>query len=61
MIDIESAVFSAVAAALRKEYDGIFVSGEAVDVPTAFPAVTLMERSNAAYEKTQTAAKTTRH
>lgn len=61
MIDIESTVFSAVAAVLRKEYDGIFVSGEAVSVPTAFPAVTLVERSNSVYEKMQTADRRENH
>lgn len=61
MIDIESTVFSAVAAVLRKEYDGIFVSGEAVSVPTAFPAVTLVERSNSVHEKMQTADRRENH
>lgn len=61
MIDIESTVFSTVAAVLREEYDGIFVSGEAVSVPTAFPAVTLVERSNSVYEKMQTADRRENH
>lgn len=61
MIDIESTVFSAAAAVLREEYDGIFVSGEAVSVPTAFPAVTLVERSNSVYEKMQTADRRENH
>lgn len=61
MIDIESTVFSAAAAVLRKEYDGIFVSGEAVSVPTVFPAVTLVERSNSVYEKMQTADRRENH
>lgn len=61
MIDIESTVFSTVAAVLREEYDGVFVSGEAVSVPTAFPAVTLVERSNSVYEKMQTADRRENH
>lgn len=55
MIDIESTVFNAVASLLREQYSGIFVSGEAVDVPNAFPAVSLVEKSNSVYEKMQTA------
>ena len=41
MIDIENRVFNTVATALRAEYPGIFVSGDAVAAPKTFPAVTL--------------------
>lgn len=61
MIDIESTVFNTVAKPLRANHKGIFVSGEAVDVPSSFPAVTIVEKSNAAYERTQTAESRENH
>lgn len=61
MIDIENVVFNAVATALRAKHEGIFVTGEAIDVPSAFPAVSFLERSNSALEKTQTAESRENH
>ncbi len=61
MIDIESIVFNSVAKPLRARYDGIFVSGEAIDAPPSFPAVSLIERSNAAFANTQTAESRENH
>ena len=61
MIDIESTVFNTVAKPLRANHKGIFVSGEAVDVPSSFPAVTIVEKSNASYERTQTAESRENH
>lgn len=46
MISPETLVFAAVAKALREKYTGIFVSGEYVDVPAKFPAVTIVEAEN---------------
>ena len=51
MINIESEVFSTVATALRAEFTGIFVSGEAVAAPSSFPAVTLVEDDNSTYQR----------
>ncbi len=51
MINIESEVFSTVATALRAEFTGIFVSGEAVAAPSSFPAVTLVEQDNSTYQR----------
>lgn len=46
MIDIENDVFDTVAMVLRDEYPGIFVSGEYVETPARFPAVTIVEADN---------------
>ena len=54
MIDVESIVFSTVANALRAVYDDIFVSGEFVDVPAKFPAVTIVESDNAIVQRMRT-------
>lgn len=52
MINIESEVFNTVATALRAEFTGIFVSGEAVAAPSSFPAVTIVEDDNSTYTRT---------
>ena len=54
MIDVESIIFSTVASALRAVYDDIFVSGEFVDVPAKFPAVTIVESDNAIVQRMRT-------
>lgn len=61
MIDIESVVFSAVAAPLREKYGKdekgqykIWVSGESTAVPARFPAVTIEEKDNYVYRKAST-------
>ena len=46
MINVENDIYTAVATALRAEFPGIFVSGEYVTTPAAFPAVTLIESDN---------------
>lgn len=51
MVDIENEVFSTVATALRAEFGGIFVAGEAVAAPSSFPAVTLVEDDNSTYQR----------
>jgi hypothetical protein len=51
MINIEPEVFSTVATALRAEFGGIFVAGEAVAAPSSFPAVTLVEDDNSTYQR----------
>ena len=50
---MESIVFSTVATALREKYD-VFVSGEYVDVPAKFPAVTIIEEDNAIVQRMRT-------
>lgn len=66
MIDIENIVFTAVKEALTDA--GIFTSypnadirGESIDVPKAFPCVTVEEISNSVLERTQTESLTENH
>ena len=54
IIDAESFVYSKVSAALRAYNENIFVSGEYVDTPAKFPAVTLIEANNSIYRKAKT-------
>lgn len=54
MISPESFVFSKIAGVLRAEYPGVFVSGEFVDMPAKFPAVTIIEIDNSVYQKMRT-------
>ena len=56
MIYIESFLFSRIAGVLRASYEGIFVSGEYVDSPAKFPAVTIVESDNSVLQKMRTAA-----
>lgn len=46
MVDIESQVFTKIATALRKEFAGIFVTGEYVNAPAKFPFVSIVEADN---------------
>ena len=46
MIDVEFDVFDAVADELRLQYPGIWVSGLAADLPSRYPAVTLVQRDS---------------
>ena len=52
MIDIENELFDIVATDLRTEFPGIFVSGEYVKSPSAFPAVSLVVIDNTSYQQT---------
>ena len=47
MIDIENEVFNYVAQALRSEYTNIFVASVKTRAPSSFPAVQIIETSNA--------------
>ena len=53
MIDPENIVFSTVANALREKFD-IFVSGEYVDIPVSFPAVTIVQSDNSIVQRMRT-------
>ena len=54
MIDVENLVFTKVAEALRTEFPNAFVTGEYVDVPAKFPAVTIVEADNSIFERMRT-------
>ena len=47
MIDIENAVFNAVATKVREQFPDIYMVGEYVKSPSTFPAVSLVEMDNA--------------
>ena len=49
MIELESPLFTEIAAVLRSAYSGIFVSGEYVPAPASFPAVSIVEMDNTTY------------
>ena len=46
MIDIENAIFTQVATALRTQFQGIKVYGEFIETPASFPCVTIVEADN---------------
>lgn len=46
MNNIEAKIFDPIATALRTEFDGIYVTGEYVDAPPSFPAVSIIESDN---------------
>lgn len=54
MIDIESDVFDTVATELRSQHAGISVSGQFVDTPAKFPAVTIVEADNRVFDRMRT-------
>lgn len=47
----ENFIFSDIANVLRVQFSGIFVSGEYVDAPAKFPAVTIVEADNSVYQR----------
>lgn len=51
MLDYESQIYSKVAAALRKQFPTVFVTGEYVKSPPRFPAVFITESDNALYRR----------
>lgn len=46
MVDIESQIFTALAAEIRKKFKGAMVSGEYVAAPSKFPYVSIVEQDN---------------
>lgn len=46
MIDVENELFTIVATELRSQFEGIYVTGEAVDAPSQFPCVVFYEDDN---------------
>lgn len=61
MVDRENEVFTDVATALRREYSGIFVTGEYVPVPQKFPYVSIVEADNYTPERLISSADTEKH
>lgn len=54
MIDCENIIFNTIATAIRAVHGTVFVSGEYVDSPASFPAVTIVEQDNSVYVKMST-------
>ena len=52
MIDIENEVFDKVATRVREQFPDIFMTGEYVNSPSSFPAVSLVEMDNSTREST---------
>lgn len=52
MIDIENEVFDRVASRVREQFPDIFMTGEYVNSPSSFPAVSLVEMDNSVREAT---------
>ena len=54
MIQPENYIFDIVSKALKSDHNGIFVSGEYVNIPASFPAVTVIESDNRVLERMRT-------
>ena len=52
MIDIESQVFDRIATRVREQFPNIFMTGEYVNSPSSFPAVSLVEMDNSTRDTT---------
>ena len=52
MIDIESQVFDRVTTRVREQFPNIFMTGEYVNSPPSFPAVSLVEMDNSTLQTT---------
>lgn len=44
--NLTAKIFDPIATALREQFDGIYVTGEYVDAPPQFPAVSIIEADN---------------
>ena len=53
MIDVENIIFTALATQIRSSFPGSTVYGEYVEVPAAFPCVTIVEADNRVLERTR--------
>lgn len=54
MIDLESEIFDEISKKVREKYADVFMTGEYVKSPPAFPCVSLVEVDNVTFKKTQT-------
>ena len=61
MIDIENLVFDRVAARIREQFPNIFITGEYVNSPSFFPAVSLVEQDNSIRESTMDSGSNENH
>lgn len=61
MIDIENQVFDRVAKRVREQFPNIFMTGEYVNSPASFPAVSLVEMDNSIREATMDSGSSENH
>ena len=61
MIDIENEVFNRVATRVREQFPDIFMTGEYVNSPSSFPAVSLVEMDNSILESTSDSGSNENH
>lgn len=61
MIDIENKVFDTIAKSLRVSFPSIFVTGEKVAAPKAYPCVSIVEADNYAYSRSQDSSHSENH
>lgn len=54
MIDLENDIFTAVATAVRTAHPGTFCTGEYVEAPPSFPAVSIIENGNSVMQRYRT-------
>lgn len=54
MIDIENQIFDNVSKVVRTHYPKIYMTGEYINVPPSFPSVSIVQKSNPTYKRTQT-------
>lgn len=54
MIDLENDIFTAVATALREAHPDVYVTGEYVNMPPSFPAVSIVENGNSVVRRYRT-------
>lgn len=54
MIDIENDIYGIVSKAAKAEFPGLFTAGEYVDVPSRFPALTIVQEDSSVYERMRT-------
>lgn len=53
MIDHETEIFNEITVPLRLQFTGIYVMGESINIPPSFPAVSIVQKENSIYDKTQ--------
>ncbi len=61
MIDVENEIFDKVATMLRETYPLIYVTGEYVKSPPAFPCVSIVEVDNSVRRDTSTSSEVENH
>ena len=61
MIDIENQIFDNISKVVREHYPNIYMTGEYVNIPPSFPSVSLVQKGNPTYKRTQTSDSNENH